>query len=246
MKKSDYSKFSWQKWLRFAGESLLLCLGVNYLFYKNLLAFLFLWPLCLWYIRGRKKQEQKKQKKHLQIQFRDALAALQVSISAGYSIENSIKETRKDLEKIYGKKGEMTLEFYYMEVQLENGASIDKLLTDLGIRTGIEDIQNFSQILLQSRKMGGNMRKVLKNCISSLEEQMDVKKEIQSMLASRILEQKVMSLIPIGIILYMQFTSPSLLSVLYGNPAGICIMTLCLGIYLLAYRWGERLVDIEV
>lgn len=48
MKKSDYSKFSWQKWLRFAGESLLLCLGVNYLFYKNLLAFLFLWPLCLW------------------------------------------------------------------------------------------------------------------------------------------------------------------------------------------------------
>ena len=71
----------------------------------------------------------------------------------------------------------MTLEFYYMEVQLEHGASIDKLLTDLGIRTGIEDIQNFSQILLQSRKMGGNMRKVLQNCISSLEEQMDVKKK---------------------------------------------------------------------
>ena len=66
------------------------------------------------------------------MQFRDALAGLQVSIAAGYSIENAIKEARKDLEKIYGKKGEMTAEFYHIETQLEHGVSIEKLLAELG------------------------------------------------------------------------------------------------------------------
>ena len=90
------------------------------------------------------------------------------------------------------------------------------------------------------------MRKVLDECISTMEEQMDVKKEFQTMLASRKLEQRIMSVIPLGMILYMQCTSPSFLSVLYRNTAGVCIMTLCLGIYLCAYHWAERLVDIEV
>lgn len=90
------------------------------------------------------------------------------------------------------------------------------------------------------------MRRILQECIASMEEQMDVKKEIQAMLASRRLEQRIMSVLPLGIILYMQLSSPSFLSVLYGNPVGIGIMTLCLGIYLFAYQWGERLVEIEI
>ena len=133
-----------------------------------------------------------------------------------------------------------------MERQLSHGASAEKLLSALGRYSGIEDIQNFSQILIQSKKMGGNMKNILHECISSIEEQMDVKKEIHTMLASRRLEQKIMSLIPLGIILYMQISTPDFLSVLYGNFPGICIMTFCLFLYLFAYHWGERLVDIEV
>ena len=242
----SYQKITWLHWTRFTGEACLLCLVINRLFYQKALAFLFLCPLGAYYVYQRKKQELKFRKNRLWLQFRDALSALQVSISAGYSLENAIKETRKDLERIYGRKGEMVVEFRYMEIQLEHGVSVEKLLNSLSSRTGIEDIQNFSQILIQSKKMGGNMRKILQECITSMEGQMDVKKEIQAMLASRRLEQRIMSLLPLGIILYLQISSPSFLSVLYGNPVGICIMTLCLGIYLFAYQWGERLVEIEI
>lgn len=38
---------------------------------------------------------------------------------------------------------------------------------------------------------------------------------------------------PLGIIFYMQISTPDFLSVLYGNLPGICIMTFCLGLYLL-------------
>ena len=55
-----------------------------------------------------------------------------------------------------------------------------------------------------------------------------------------------MSVIPLGIILYMQLTSPGFLDVLYGNEMGICIMTACLALYLAAFQWGVRLTEIEV
>ena len=253
-KQRDHQKvsfFSYQKlpplqWVRFTAEACLLCFAVNYLFYQNILSLLFLWPLGFYYIFRRKRQEMKRRKNRLWLQFREALSALQVSISAGYSLENGIREVRKDLERIYGKKGEMTIEFHYMEIQLEHGISIEKLLNGLGSRSGIEDIQNFSQILMQSKKMGGNMRKILQECITSMEEQMDVQKEIQAILASRQLEQRIMSILPLGIILYLRFSSPSFLAVLYGNAAGVCVMTVCLGIYLCACQWGERLVEIEI
>jgi len=55
-----------------------------------------------------------------------------------------------------------------------------------------------------------------------------------------------MSLMPAGIIMYLQLTSPGFLSVLYGNPFGIAAMSICLAIYATAYWLGRKIVDIEV
>lgn len=237
---------SFWEWWGYIMEGMGLCMVVDLLFYKSKMAFLFLLPLLLFYIRERRAGKTRALKTRIREQFRDALNSMQVGISAGYSPENTVKEVRKDLERIHGKRAELTVEFAHMERSLEQGKTLEQLWTDLGIRSGIEDILNFSQILIQSKRMGGNMGQVLQGCILSLEEQMDVKKEVQGILAARKLEQKIMSVIPLGIIFYMQITSPQLLSVLYGNPAGICIMSGCLGLYLGAYIWGVRIVEIEV
>ena len=90
------------------------------------------------------------------------------------------------------------------------------------------------------------MRVILNRCISSIEERIQVKKEIDTILASRKMEQRIMSFIPLGIILYMQLTSPEFLGVLYGNPLGICVMTVCLLLYIAAFQWGVRLTQIDI
>ena len=59
-------------------------------------------------------------------------------------------------------------------------------------------------------------------------------------------EQMIMSLMPAGIILYLQLASPGFLDILYGNPFGICAMTVCLTVYGAAYWMGKRIVEIEV
>ena len=83
-------------------------------------------------------------------------------------------------------------------------------------------------------------------CAEIIEEKIDVKKEIDSLLSAKKMEHTFMSLMPAGIILYMRLTSPGFLDVLYHNIAGVCIMTICLILYLTAFFFGRRMVQIEI
>ena len=55
-----------------------------------------------------------------------------------------------------------------------------------------------------------------------------------------------MSIVPYGIIGYMSLSFPEFMNELYGNMAGIGVMTLCLGIYAGAYYLGIRILRIDV
>lgn len=70
--------------------------------------------------------------------------------------------------------------------------------------------------------------------------------EIQTCLAAKKLEQNIMSLVPVLILAYIQLVSPGFLDGMYHNAAGVVIMSLCLGIYALAWYWGRKIVTIEV
>ena len=55
--KTDYHVYilSWQQWIQYLAESVALCSGINYLFYKSPVVFLFMIPVPIWYIRQRRK-----------------------------------------------------------------------------------------------------------------------------------------------------------------------------------------------
>ena len=55
-----------------------------------------------------------------------------------------------------------------------------------------------------------------------------------------------MSMIPFGMIGYMKLTFGDFLKVLYGNHAGIIVMSICLALYFTAYIWGKKMIKIEV
>ena len=104
----------------------------------------------------------------------------------------------------------------------------------------------FAAVFSTAKRSGGDMDKIIQTSARMLGDKIDVRKEIETTLSSKKAEQMIMSLMPAGIILYLQLTSPGFLEVLYGNPFGVCAMTVCLGIYGLSYWLGKRIVDIEV
>ena len=59
-------------------------------------------------------------------------------------------------------------------------------------------------------------------------------------------DQRVMSIIPAAIVVYLKFTAAEFIQPLYGNVYGAVIMTVCLIVYVIADMWAKRIVNIEV
>ena len=176
----------------------------------------------------------------------DNLGLDYVAVQAGYSVESAVKTCVRDLERLYGKGTDIVEEFRYIESQQHISVPLEELFLDLGERSQIEDIENFASVFYTAKRTGGDMNRVIQKVSRMLGDKIDVKKEIEATLAAKKSEQMIMSLMPVGIILYLQMTSPGFLSVLYGNPFGIAAMSICLVIYTAAYWLGRRIVDIEV
>ena len=90
------------------------------------------------------------------------------------------------------------------------------------------------------------MIEMIRSAMWQIGEKIEVKQEIETMMAAKKLEFRIMSLIPIGMISYISLTFPDFLGVMYGNLLGIVVMSVCLVIYAFAYEWGKRIVEIEV
>ena len=87
------------------------------------------------------------------------------------------------------------------------------------------------------------MDQVLESTWRNLSEKIDTTQEIDAMIASKRYEQKLMSLMPAAVILYLKLSFPGLLDRMYGNLQGAAVMTGCLGVYLTAYFLGRRMTD---
>ena len=246
--KQNYAEYHFSKTeiLKYLIQSILLCGAMDYLFYQNWWLMLLTGPVTVLFMRLKKKGLIRERKRKLNYQFKDALNALSVAVQAGYSVENAVAACSRDLERLYPKETDIVKEFHYIETQLRVSVPVEELLLSLGDRSGIEDVENFAAVFYTAKRTGGDMNRIIQTSARMLGDKIDVRKEIETTLAAKKAEQMIMSLMPAGIILYLKLTSPGFLSVLYGNVFGMCAMTLCLGIYVLSYWLGRRIVDIEV
>ena len=246
--KVDYGKYrySQKEILKYIGESAALCGAVDYLFYQTPWVMLLVVPVSVFFLKWKKKQIIRERKRRLNYQFRDALNSMSVAVQAGYSVENAVSACVRDLEQLYPKNEDIVAEFRYIETQQRVSVPVEELFLDLGQRCKVEDIENFASVLYTAKRSGGDLGNVIQKVARMLGDKIDVKKEIEATLAAKKSEQMIMSLMPAGIILYLQLASPGFLDILYGNPFGICAMTVCLAVYGAAYWMGKRIVAIEV
>ena len=227
-------------------QVIVLISAINYLCYRSWWCYLFVLPVGIYYFKWVMHQKILERKRRLKNQFEDVLHGLQSAIKAGYSMEQAIRECKKEMIQIYGRQQEWVHELTYMENQMAVGQPIEYLWMDLGKRSHVEDIREFADIFMICRRSGGNLGKVLQKCEQILGEKLRTEQEIEVTIAGKKFEQTIMSLVPAGMILYMQFTSESFLGVLYHNVLGVIVMSICLFLYIVSFRMGRKLVRIEV
>ena len=140
----------------------------------------------------------------------------------------------------------MVCELVYMEAQLRVGVSVEKLFLDLADRSGVEDIREFARVFAAGKRRGGELDRILTTTVRHMKQKQETEKDIMAEIASRKMEQNIMSLVPLGILLYLKLTSPDYMAVYYTTAAGKVMMTGCLVLYLLSWFWGRRITAISV
>lgn len=225
---------------------LLLVAVLAFFFYRSLLALPFLIPVYLLYQREAAHSYMSHRKKETSIQFKDAILSVSANQKAGYSVENAFKQAYADMVLLYGNGSIICKELSMIIAGLGNNVMLEKLLYDFGKRSGVEEISEFAEVFAAAKRNGGNLTEVIERSISVIEEKVETEKEIQVLISARRLEQKIMNVVPFGILVYISATSKGFFDVLYHNPVGVLIMTVCLISYVAAVLLSRRIVNIEV
>lgn len=242
----DQYTFSLREWCLLIPEAICLSLFLDYLFYRSIYGLFLIVPVGWLYIREQKKYRKKKLRQQLYYHFKDCISSLHTSVRTGYSLENALSEAYQDLLHTYGPKDIMVLELHSMCNQIRLKIPVEQLFLDLGMRSRIDDLQSFAEVIQIAKRGGGNLAAVLEDLFKTLSEKIETQQEIDAQIAAKKYEQTIMCIMPSAIILYLQLCFPSLLVPMYTTTAGRILMTLCLCLYLAAYLLGCRIVEIHV
>lgn len=246
--KTEYDRyvFNWKETVLCFLKSAAVTGAFSYVFYRTWIGLLALPAVMYLEFSAERKRKLRERKERLAVQFMDAMAAASSSMQAGHSVENAFLEAEREISALYGRDSEMAKEMRLIRKGLKNQIPLEEMLLGLGERSHVEEIRDFSEVFAVAKRLGGNLKEIIRRTTELTGQRMEVEREIQTVLSSRKYEQKVMTAIPFLLFGYIQLTSRGFFDVLYHNAAGIFVMTVCLLLYLAACALAGRLLEIRV
>lgn len=213
-----------------------------FFFYRSFFAvFPMLVPAGMLIWLNRKKAAKNKDKRLLQ-QFGECILSVGGAVKAGYAAENAFVESMKDMEMMYGAEAEIMEELVQIKGGLVNNLPLERLLQEMGQRTQLEEIQEFAEIFAITKRNGGSLADIIHMTAHNITGSLAMEEEINTLLASKRLEQKVMNLMPFLLVLYLQTTTPGYFDIFFQDFTGVLMMTAFLVWYIAAYGLSEYIL----
>lgn len=197
------------------------------------------------YIPMRTEELLEKRKQELKTQFRELLDSLSTSLGSGKNVVDSFNDAKVDMSSMYEEDAYILSELSVILSGLSNNVSIESMLLDFGNRSGIDDIKSFANVFETCYRKGGNIRDVIKNTKQIITDKMEVEMEIETIITSSKTEQKIMTVMPIGLIGMIKLTSPELASN-YATSSGIISTTVAVVIFVVAFIVGRKIMSIKI
>ncbi|NLU32057.1 MAG: pilus assembly protein TadB [Clostridiaceae bacterium] len=231
--------------------NLLMAMGffflVGMIFYDHLVISLVLSLLGITWIPGRKRELARKRKELVKLQFKDALYFISVSLSTGKSFETALIDAQQALERVYPDKNALIIkELELINARVMMNMPVEQALADFADRVQLEEVKNFSDVFSISKRAGANLVEVIKNTSNMIREKIEVKQEIENLVAGKKLEQKILNLTPFVLVFVIKSSSSGFLDPLFTTAAGRVVMTVALLLMLIGNLISKKIMNIEV
>ncbi|MBQ2203287.1 MAG: type II secretion system F family protein [Oscillospiraceae bacterium] len=197
------------------------------------------------FVPARTKQIRDKNARTLNSQFRDFLEAFNTSIGAGKNVVNSFHAVYDDMRIQFEEDAFIVKELEVILSGMANNFDVEDLMEDLGNRSGNDDIVSFANVFRISYRKGGNLKDTINTTHSILSDKMEIKEEIETMVSASKMEQTVMIFMPVGLIGIMKSMSPDF-AANFATPAGIASTTIAIGLFIVSYFVGRKILNIKL
>ena len=188
-----------------------------------------------------------KRKDQMLGEFKDALYTISASIAAGRQLPRAIEDAAASAALFLGEGSILFPELDGISRRYrEQNASVEQLLSDLGDRSGIDEIKLFARSCSICRKCGGDLEDVCLKSAYILIEKIEYGKETRVVLAEKKMDTLIMLIMPAAVLFFLNISSFNYVAVLYKGFAGRVIMTAALILITVSVLWSLKIMKLEL
>lgn len=216
--------------MTFISNVVVFCLG-------SILAIRYFLPVLTERLRKKRLDKLKKQ-------FCDFASALTNALASGMNMNDSLQAVYQDLLVQYSEDSYIVQEVLEIINGANNNIPVETMIEDFGLRSGVPDIVNFATVFATCYRTGGNIKSVVRRTTEIISEKIMIASEIETSLTSNKMQANIMNVLPIIIVLIMRFMSPEF-SQSFGSVAGVIGLTISAVMTVVAYKLGQKIMDIK-
>ena len=167
-----------------------------------------------------------------------------MALSSGMNMNDSLQSVYKDLVLEYTRDSWIVKETEEMISGMRNNIPIEDMIRSLGERSDNRDIRNFATVFNVSYRAGGNIRDIVRRTADIIGEKIEISGEIATAISSNKLQFNAMMVIPVFLILMLRAMGGNFAKS-FSTPLGVIATTFALGIFVLAFLLGQKIMDIK-
>lgn len=183
----------------------------------------------------------------LTLQLRDALGSITASLKAGLSLNSAVIKCVDDLERIHTAMNQQYIlqEFKKIKYDLNTGISIEDALKGFKNRIMIDDVEDFVNSILILKQKGGNLVEVMDNITKMINDKISIKNEINILTASKKMEARILTIMPVAMIVLLSLFSPSYMGIMLSTTMGKILIIIGFIMLTANYFMSQKIVDIK-
>ena len=192
----------------------------------------------------KRKDLKERKKQRILWEFKENLYALSTALRAGESLESAFETMTRDMDADIYKL--LTPVYQNIAAQMKLHRRLEDLLVEFARETEADDIQSFAEIIAVAKRTRGDITQVIENTAQLLQEKIEIRQELEVLLARKKTEQRIMNLMPLLVIGMLATLSPDYVRPLYATIQGRAIMTVCLLLALSSILVARHMADIAI
>ena len=173
-------------------------------------------------------------------QLPDALDMMGRALRAGHAFPTALKMVGEEMPS------PVADEFQTVFDEVNFGISMADALTSLAARVPVADLRFFVIAVMIQRETGGNLAELLNNITIIMRDRVKLFAQVRVLSAEGKMSAWILSLLPFGAALMIQFTNPKFLSVLFTDPAGRVLLLGAMCLMAIGIFAMRRIIDIKV